>query len=153
MNHFPRRPVRFVPQNEEMLKSLYTREHDDHPDYRQTEDVPKAHMEPQYRTPPDRVMGNQMFRRYPDGTLDLEDCKHRVVDALRKVKDGLPPTSLEKVALSCIYPTLFAYVDARLLSSVSAVQLRLSPWEITLIHQKVAEHLIQEMNWNAGIGH
>lgn len=150
-SNFPRLPVRFLEQNQELLKSLYTHK-DDHPNYEQTEDVPTAHMEPQFRAPGERNLGNLVFRRLPDGSLDIEAAKMVVVDIIHKIKDGLMPTELEKLVVGCCFPLQFPYVDGRLAKQISAVQLKITPWEMAMVTQAVAEHLSQEMSYNAGNG-
>lgn len=107
---------------------------------------------PQFRAPGDRNIGNVLFRRNPDGTLDLDAAKHVVVDIIHKVKDKLPLTELEKMVLGVLMPLVFDFVDPRLAGPMMAVHLRLAPWEIVLINEKVSAHLIAEMSYNAGIG-
>lgn len=153
-SNFPRFPVRFLAQNQELLKSQTNLAGAElgATDYDANESTPTAHMEPQFRAPGDRNLGNQLFRRNPDGSLDIEAAKMVVVDIIHKVKDGLALTELEKLAVGCCFPLQFPYVDARLAKQLSAVQLKLTPWEMTLITAAVAEHLSQEMSYNAGNG-
>lgn len=162
----PRMPVRFIPGNAELLKSQVGTASPgpgwagqrEGTDYR-GEEEPVSHVGAgvlsSYRTPADRINGNEMFRRYPGGELDIACALHKLVDALRRVKqsgghDQL--NSLEKVALSVLFPQSFSYVDQSMIASVSAVQLRLSPLEIIQLREAVARHLAEEMNWNAGLG-
>lgn len=155
MHNLPRLPVRFLQDNNELLKSMEVLSGGragEGTDYVPTEPELTARMEPQYRTPMDRVNGNEVFRRYPNGDLDLEAAKHVVVDVIHKVKDKSPLTELEKLILGCLYPMMFAFVDPRLAAQLSMVQLRLAPWECAMICQAVDAHLIAEMNYNAGIG-
>ena len=72
-NNLPRRPVRFVEQNEELLKSQegIAGQRQGATDF--SEDQPVAQISrptAQYRTPIDRVSGNEFFRRYLSGELD-----------------------------------------------------------------------------------
>jgi len=165
-NNMSRVPVRFIPGNEDLLKSQVgtaspgpgwagQREGTDYrPEEEQAYKVGGG-VCPSYRTPTDRVSGNQMFRRYANGDLDVGVALHHVVDALHRAKmsaghDQL--NSLEKVALSVLFPQSFSYVDAGMAGSVATVQLRLSPLEIVQIREAVARHLAEELNWNAGQG-
>jgi len=157
-NNQPKVPVRFIEGNQELLKSqeglagqrLGT-------DWRDGE-VQASHlpnMVPSYRTPPDRVRGNELFRRYPNGTLDLQGAKNLVVDALHRVKESGGHdqlNALEKVALSVLFPMSFEYVASGMEQAVAEVQLKLSPVEVMQIRELVASHLAEELNWNAGLG-
>lgn len=153
---FPRLPVRFVPANEELLKAQYAGSESGTTDAGVNETVPVARMEPSYRTAPDRISGNEMFRRYPNGMLDVDHAKHQVIDALHKVKDKGPLNSMEVVALSVLFPDLFAdhfgVVDSATIDAVRRVQLKLHPEETMAIAAAVAGHLAEEENYNAGQG-
>lgn len=152
MTHFPRVPVRFIQQHDELLKSQTETTLHKSVDYKHTEEVPVARMEAQYNAPVGRVLGNQLFRRDPNGDLDIDAAKHVIVDIIHKVKDKGPLTELEKTAVGCIFPLMFPFVDARLVGPLSRVQLRLAPWEMDLIARAVSAHLAEEMNYNAGLG-
>jgi hypothetical protein len=152
MSHFPRKPVRFIEANEELLDIQKSTSGDmvvdNHPDYEgPTEDAYPARMEPQYRTPHDRVSGNEMFRRNPDGSLDYNYAKNKVIEAVHKVRDGISPTTLEQTALSVLFPAVFSYVDAGVLSAVRAVNLKLSPAESAKISMLVSGHLSSEIEF------
>jgi hypothetical protein len=165
MSHLPRMPVRFVDSNAELLtgqdlskavsggtanesltdwKRLNENEMDMGPEM--------PCIEPTYRTPADRVNGNEMFRRMPNGDLDVEYAKHKVVDALHKVKDKGNVTNMEKLALSILFPEVIMTVDPRLLEPIARVQMRLAPWELDLVRRAAAKHLQEEMQYNAGLG-
>lgn len=107
---------------------------------------------PQFRAPGDRNIGNVLFRRNPDGTLDVEAAKHIVVDMVHKVKDKLPLTELEKIVLGVLMPLVFDFVDPRLAEPMMRVHLRLTPWEAIIVNERVAAHLTAEMSYNAGLG-
>lgn len=128
--------------------------HEGGTDWKSEENAPTAPqgVVPQFRAPGDRNIGNVLFRRNPDSTLDLEAAKHVVVDMIHKVKDQLPLTELEKTTLGVFMPTIFEYVDPRLAQSLMAVHLRVTPWEIELVNHLVAAHLLAEMSYNAGLG-
>ena len=55
---------------------------------------------------PSRNYGTGLFRRYPDGTIDLNYAKGYVEDAKRKLEKGIPLQELEAVALSAVYPNV-----------------------------------------------
>lgn len=152
MSNLPRIPVRFLEHNAELLKSQDPSDLRKSTDYTFTEDVGAMNMGPQYNAPQGRVLGNQLFRRYPNGMLDLDGAKHTVVDIIHKVKDQGPLTELEKLVLGCIFPLVFPFVDGRLSESLTRVQLKLAPWEIDQIAHAVSAHLTAEMSYNAGIG-
>lgn len=154
----PRLPVRFIQENAELLKSmdgevLSGGRAGTGTDYTQTESVAEAQcIDPQYRTPNGRVNGNELFRRNPNGDLDLDNAKHVVVDIIHKVKDKADLTELEKLVLGCFFPLMFPFVDARLAEPLTRVQFRLAPWECAMVSQMVAAHLSAEMSYNAGLG-
>lgn len=153
-NNFPRLPVRFITENAELLKSQAALSGNtaSDTDYSNTESIPEAQMEPQFRAPRDRNLGNVLFRRNPDGSLEMENAKNIVVDCVHKAADKVPLTNLEELVLTAIYPTVFSFVDPRLAVPLSAVHLRLAPYEVVLLQQEVASHLTAEMNYNAGLG-
>lgn len=155
-NNLPKRPIRFQEENSELLKSM-----DDYgsakgrTDYVNDTDVVSVGpgVQSSYRTPDGRVSGNSLFRRYLNGSLDLEDACNKVIDAIHRVKENAAPlNSLEVVALSCLFPGQFDGVDPALASSVASVQFNLLPQECELIRQKVSSHLAEELNWNSGQG-
>lgn len=150
MSHLPRKPVRFIEGNQELLdvqKSVSGDQNQHHIDFKVTEHAYEAHMAPSYRTPHDRENGNEMFRRYPNGTLDVEYAGMKVVEALHKARDGAPLTGVEQAALSCCFPSTFRFVDSSVATSVSLVTLRLSPEEHAQISRYVANHLLKEMEF------
>lgn len=166
----PRLPIRFIPEHAELRKSqiepmdltglnksqeaLSGGHADAGTDWTKTEEVsmvPEG-VVPQFRAPGDRNIGNVMFRREPDGTLDMENAKNLVVDMVHKVKDKSPLTSLEEIVLSVLFPTLFSFIDARLAGPMAAIHLRLAPWETIMVQERVAAHLKSEMSYNAGLG-
>ena len=165
MNYI-RMPVRFVPGNQELLKSQVGSASSgpgwagqrEGTDYRPGEESAynvAPGVRPSYRTPPERVNGNPMFRRYPDGKLDVAYAVHQVVDALHRVKESGGHdqlNSLEKIALSVLFPMSFQYVDPGMAPAVASVQLRLGPAELLMIREAVGGHLAEEANWNAGRG-
>ena len=148
MNNLPKRPVRFQEDNQELLKSQG--------DYVNDTTVPSipAYVTPSYRTPPDRVSGNRFFRRNLDGSLDMENARNVVVDAIHRFKQkNIPVGTQEAVVLSVIFPGIFCEgVDPLMAAAVGAVQLDLIPEEVAMLRILVARHFAEEINWNAGQG-
>lgn len=167
MSNYTRLPVRFIPGNQDLLKSQtgtaspgpgWAGQRQGGTDWQPGDASAPVHppgVQPTYRTPPDRVINNQLFRRYPNGALDIEYAKHLVVDALHRVKDsgGVDQlNSLEKVALGVLFPMSFDFVAPNMVESVATVQLRLAPAELLLIREAVARHLAAEVNYSGGQG-
>jgi len=159
MNNLPRKPVRFVPQNEELLKSQegIAGQRKGGTDYSLDESVatiskPTA----QYRTPPDRNIGNIFFRRRINGSVDLKYAVGKVVDAIHRFKDGGGINQLNNEEATCLrilFPYQFGGLEnAAVSGTIAAVQLRLAPEEIEVIRIAVAKHLQEELNYNAGRG-
>lgn len=156
MNNLPKVPVRLLPQNDELLKST-AGQAPGATDYSQTESLASISgpQSASYRTPPDRVCGNEFFRRYISGVLDLKYAVNKVVDALHRAKDSGGVDQLnneEKTALSILFPLQFTFIDSSMASQVAATHLRLSPMECEAIRQAVASHIQEELNYNAGRG-
>lgn len=152
MSHFPRKPVRFVDGNQELLsvqKAVSgTQSRDPGTNYSgATEAVYPAQMQAEYRTPHDRERGNEMFRRYPDGTLDYKYAANKVIEAVHKYRDNCELTGIEKTALSCCFPSSFSFHDAGVISATRAVNLRLSLEEQMKVSMLVADHLMREMQY------
>lgn len=156
-NHnFPRIPVRLLAHNQDLVKAQ-AGQSPTATDYSQDVTVAQVRpgVQPSYRTPAARVNGNAFFRRYMDGSLDLEYACHLIIDALHHVKDCGGVDSLntaEKTALSVLFPQSFMEVDATMVAQVAQVQFRLSPAEVEMLRVKVASKLAAELNWNAGLG-
>lgn len=124
-------------------------------DLKKLESVPSERlMQPQYRTPADRVSGTELFRRYPDGELDYDAAKHVVVDALETLKQMGPGglTNLEQAALCCLFPNTFDFVDEAMVESIRKVMCKVSKDESKKVAMLVALHLNEVMNYNAGYG-
>lgn len=153
MSHnFPRIPT-FL-QNLEFAKSWY-KDVKGATDYKPVEKIPcHPTMENQYRTPPDRVNGNELFRRYPDGTLDLEHAKHIVLDALEAMRHGGKDSlsGYQQAALCCVFPDVFDFLDPTMVESTRKVLCKVNKEECKKISVLVALHLNEQENWNAGLG-
>ena len=157
-SNLPRRPVRFIKENEELLKSQEGLAGQSKTATDFEENVPYGTISrptATYRTPPDRVNGNQFFRRYINGILDVPYAAAKVIDAIHRAKDSGGIDQLngeEKTALSLIFPTQFGSMSSAVASATAMVQQRLSLMEVEQIRQTVAAHLQEELNYNAGRG-
>lgn len=156
MSYFPRVPVRYNPANRELLKSqdegLAGQKRTT--DYSQELDLATVSRsgEDHFRVPSGRNIGNVFFRRFVDGSLDVEHAKHTVLEALHKVKDSGGVDTLnaqEHAALGVLFPSQFGVGVS---SFMGPVQFRLSPLEIESVRQVVAAHLAEELNWQGGMG-
>jgi hypothetical protein len=158
-NNLPRKPVRFVPQNDELLKSQegIAGQREGATDF--SEDQPFAQISKpsaSYRTPIDRVSGNEFFRRYLDGRLDIKYAVGKVVDALHRAKDGGGVDQLNNEEASCLrllFPMPFHDMsNAAVCGTIAAVQFRISELEKEQIRRAVSSHIQEELNYNAGLG-
>lgn len=155
-SNLPRKPVRFIEANQELLKSQEgaAGQRKGGTDYSKDIAAPtiSGYSVGTYRTPADRVNGNEIFRRYPDGMLDLGYACNKVIDALHIAKQGGPLNSVQQAALSALFPMTFNYHDSNMVDHVRTVNCRITPMEAIVVARKVAAHLAEEMNWNAGRG-
>lgn len=158
-NTLPRKPVRFVPQNDELLKAQEgsAGQRKGATDF--SEDIPYAQVGPgveaSYRVPTDRVNGNAFFRRYINGELDARYAADKAIDAMRRVKNSGGVDQLndeEKVALCLLFPSQFNFIDSPIVDSIAAIQCRLTSDEVERVRQLVGTQLAEELNWNAGLG-
>ena len=109
-----------------------------------------------YRAPSDRVNGNVVFRRYPDGSLDIPAAANCVIDMVHRVQESDNSsgflTNQEELILSVCFPRVFQFVDSGLLDRMREVNLRITADEAVLVAMKVSAHLKEELNYNAGNG-
>lgn len=151
--NFSRVPVRFLSSNDDLIKGDAGQSHGS-TDYSQ--DVTVATVRPgvqaDYRTPPDRACGLEIFRRYMDGKLDIEYACHKVIDAMHSVKDKSPLNEEQESILSVLFPQSFSFLDAGVHEMVAMVKLKITPDEQATIRMCVAAHFAEEMNWNGGLG-
>ena len=92
---------------------------------------------------PERASGHTVFRRYPNNQLDYDYAVGKVIDALDLVKLGIAPLNEEmKVALSCLFPSMFNHVAAGMVETVITTSLRLSMLECDELIARVGEFLI-----------
>jgi hypothetical protein len=138
-----RMPIRFLPQNQELLKSLDAGQRRGGTDYNNDTKVPEqSGVKNSYRTPVDRVNGNTAFRRLPNGQLDYDYACQQVVDAIRKQKDGVALTSQEQAICAVCYPSVFSsYMDPAMVEAYRDQVLKCTPEECLLVALKVGAHL------------
>lgn len=104
-----------------------------------------------YRLDEQRPNGNVMFKRYPDGKLDLEWCKNLVIDCLNKAKSPVPLTDIEKLVLAIHFPDNFQYDDTAVAEIMRRVNIRISNDEAMIISVMVANHIYYSMVRVAGL--
>ena len=151
MNNFPRIPVRFVHQNDEMLKGSYAGGTEGGTDYKQDTHVPSAStIVPSYRVPADRVNGNEFFRRNPNGSLDLDYAVQKVVDAIHNITEGLEPSMFDQICLSCFYPGAFSHYHVPSPEPAQRTLLKILPEEAIYIMMGVHAHLAAERVYSTG---
>lgn len=125
-------------------------------DYTRDETIPAEEMRAQFRAPRDRNLGNVLFRRNLDSTLDVEAAKHVVIDAIHAAIDSAGNlgtlNDLQQMVLQVFFPGVYVFVDPMLLDSMAAVHLRLADHEVLAVRMLVTAHLRAEMSYNAGIG-
>ena len=104
-----------------------------------------------------RSSGNDVLRRYPNGTLDIEYVALKVVAAIEKMKgaeigghSGFQMTELEKAILSLIVPELGKKTGMS--PRMAALMARISPKEKMVVQARVGALLKEKLNWNAGRG-
>lgn len=54
--------------------------------------------------PESRNIGNTIWRRYPDGTIDFRDAVTRLREALRRFRTGAPINEGDALIISSVYP-------------------------------------------------
>lgn len=157
MNNFPKIPVRFLEQNQELLKSqevLSGGSAGTGTDFKAEvlSGQVEAKVVSSFNAPVDRVNGNVLFRRLPNGELDYEAAKHIIVDILHKEKDKAYLTTQEQLALGCIFPTLVPYVAESFVSTIREINFRLSDMECMTLSALVAAHISAENNYMNNLG-
>lgn len=148
--NFVRVPVRYIPQNQELLKALSNDGlREDAVAYKidpslTTVQVPNHPVNLGQDAPYGRANGNAIFRRYPDGRLDIEYAAMKVIDALHKAALPAPLNKEEQDALSCLFPSSFSYIDSAMIGHVMATSLRITQKEAAEIALHVADHIRHE---------
>lgn len=105
-----------------------------------------------FNVPVGRNVSNVVFRRRLDGTIDIEEAKHIVINVLQMVRDKSPLTTMEKLILSVCFPVVFSFMEPAIAAQLSLVHFRITPEERVAVCQAVAGFLREQMNWNAGRG-
>lgn len=150
-----RMPVHMIERNQDLLKSQsLSGGEPGATDYRPDLRVPEGEVaRPRFSAAPARTFGNVLFRRYPDGTLDVQHAVDTIMDILRLHRDKSPLTDLQKMALGCVFPTVFATdMDEAMIESMRRVHLKLSPMEAVAIAMRVGAEVKEQLNFNAGYG-
>lgn len=158
MNNLPRYPVHAVPGNQHLIKAdagqtkVATDYHQDGTLDNGSVSGPTAP-----RIPYRRSLGNVLFRRYTNGVLDLEEAAQKVVSAIHILKqDSVPLLPQDALALVAVFPNVPAIyacaVGMGIIPEQAMMLARLAPFEVNAIQNRVAAHLKEEENWNAGQG-
>lgn len=154
----PRVPVYMVPGNASLLKGASAGAESGATDFRMDNDYATVTMPmtQSYRYPADRVNGNEVFRRYLNGTLDLGYAKDKAVDAIHKVKRRSPLLPEDCHVLVSLFPGVHEIVSVcseyGIIPANAFIISKISPMEIDAVRQLVAAHFAEESNWNAGQG-
>lgn len=113
--------------------------------------VRPAVIQSDYRVDIFRRSGNQMFRRFHDGSLDIEAATIKVLAIVEKAKDqekmqskGLL-TDMDLIVLSVYFPGLHEYAYPLVAAKMAMSQLNLTPQEAQLVASRVALRLSQIM--------
>lgn len=114
-------------------------------DYRSSESVPKIELEPEYRAPTHELYRDQLFRRYPNGNLDLPAAIMLVLDVVYRMKAGGPLNDQECLIISACFPHAaegrVPQFDGRSAKSEARSRFRLSDNEVAAISMGVAHTL------------
>lgn len=140
--------LRYIPLN--IQKALGMK--NEGTDYVESETVPTVQVGTSYRVPVGRTNGNTMFRRYMDNTLDIQYAADKIIDAIHTHVDGGILTNIEELALSVCFPSAFYFLDSEVALAMRDVNLQLSADEVRVIRHRVASQLLEEINWNSGLG-
>ncbi len=88
------------------------------------------------------------FRRYPDGTLDFEWAKNLVLDAVHNLSTPENLRPIHQAFLTVIFPLRFRMMEPKL----ADLRTQLSAAEKSKLKKMVEAQLLEEANWNAGMG-
>lgn len=102
MSQFPRIPMTI--QHPEFFSKSASASAIGLTDYPGVDDVSTVKVEPAYRSVSHDTYRDQLFRRYPDGHLDLPNAIRIVLEVVYKAKDGGPLNEQECLMLSCCFP-------------------------------------------------
>lgn len=136
-SHLPRVPLRF--QYPDFYKSETT-------NYSSPESVPSVELRPEARSPLQDGYRDQLFRRYPDGYLDLGAAVSLVLDVLYKLKGGSPLNDQECLIVSSCFPHAaegrVPQFSGGAAKSEARSRFRLSDAEVASISAGVAQQLV-----------
>jgi len=150
MTHLPRVPT--LLQYPELYKSVPL-SGETYTDYdHATDDVPRAVRDDSYyNCPTGRVNGNEMFRRLPNGMVDLPNAARLVCGALTQLKFGNPLNDMEVSMLIGCFPMLMATKfpdrDTDTEKSILKVKLRVSDQELAEIAMAASAKLMEMHEW------
>ena len=118
----------------------------------QNREVTTGRMGSDYRYPTGRAHGNTIFRRWNDGTLDVDSAASEAISLLAKVRNRVPVTDFEKIVLTAAFPGVFQFEDIVVAQKMLALQGSISVMEMQQIAMVVASRLAEEENFNGGYG-
>jgi hypothetical protein len=96
-----------------------------------------------------RNNGNEVLRRYPNGTLDMEYATHKIISVLNTIQDRGFITDHEKAIVALVLPDQFKeLIDPK----IAATMTKISNDERMLLRVLVNRHLKEVQNYNAGRG-
>lgn len=97
----------------------------------------------------DRPRAPGLFRRYPNGELDLMAAANQVIDALHKASYLGNLTALEEAMIAVVFPEA---IDNPMAAKQGEIYLKISKTEKSEIKKLVQKQLSDEASWNAGRG-
>ena len=89
-----------------------------------------------------------IIRRYPDGSLDMEWAKNMVIDAVHGLAYPHTLRPIHHALLTVIFPDRFQTMEPM----QADLMTQLSSTEKTKLAGIVENQLLEEENWNAGMG-
>lgn len=136
-SHLPRVPMTLL--YPELFKSV---------NHQFTEDVPRVELESEYRAPVHDMNRDQLFRRYPNGHLDLPAAILLVLDVVYKMKSGSPLNDQECLIVSACFPHAaegrVPEFEGGAARSEAKTRFRLSDNEVTAVAMGVAQTLAMQ---------
>jgi len=92
--------------------------------------------------------GNDVFRRYANGQLDLPYACQKIFEALERAQYGGPLNGVEAAALSIVVPGAEKLVD----SGIANTTVRVSDQEKAALKLMFMTKYREAINWNVGLG-
>ncbi len=147
MSHFPKIPMHL--QNPDLFKASLAGSAITNSSIQET--VPSASTHSQYRTPPDRVNGNEVFRRLPNGQVDMLAAVDTCLAALNQLKFKGPLNDIECRILCACFPEAMKEVvpemDGHMAAAECRSRLRVSEEEIRDIAALTSMKLMEMHQW------